>query len=133
MRCAASSPDWPSSPASTSKVSATSASVSFAGHRAAVGQQVDQAFGGQPLDGFAQRRARHVQLLAQFTLVELGAGRDAAFDQQLAQPLRHLVVQAPREMSMMSAMGQRTKRVLTFCMQMQAWRALRLVLFRVIP
>jgi hypothetical protein len=44
------------------------------GHRAAVGQQVDQAFGGQQLDGLAQRRARHVQLLAQLTLVELGAG-----------------------------------------------------------
>jgi hypothetical protein len=44
------------------------------GDGAAVGQQVGQAFGGQQLDGLAQRRARDAQLLAQLALVELGAG-----------------------------------------------------------
>ena len=34
-----------------------------------------------------------LQHLAQLALVELGAGRDAAFDQHLAQALRHLLVQ----------------------------------------
>ena len=63
------------------------------GDRAAVGQQLDQAFGRQHLDRFAQRRARDLQHFGQLALVELGAGRDAVFHQHLAQALRHLLVQ----------------------------------------
>jgi hypothetical protein len=67
MRAAASSPAWPSSPAMT--------------------------FGAQHADGLAQRRARHLQLLGQRAFVELGAGRDVAFDDELPQPRRDLLVQ----------------------------------------
>lgn len=62
-------------------------------HRPAVGQQVDQPFGGQQLDGLAQRCARHPQLQAQLALVELGAGRDVALHQHGAKARGDLVVQ----------------------------------------
>ena len=40
-----------------------------------------------------KRRARHLQDLGQLAFVELGARRDAAFHQHLAQALGHLLVQ----------------------------------------
>jgi hypothetical protein len=63
------------------------------GHGATVGDQIHQPFGGQQLDGFAQRRARDAQLLAQGALMELGPGRYAPFHQPGAQPRGHLLMQ----------------------------------------
>ena len=65
----------------------------FQRNGAAVWQQLHQALGGQPLDGFAQWRARDFQHLAELALIELGAGRNATFNQHFAQPLGHLLVQ----------------------------------------
>ena len=65
----------------------------FKRNRAAVGQQLDQTLGRQSLDGFAQRRARDLEHLAEFALVELGAGGDATFHQHFAQALGHLLMQ----------------------------------------
>ena len=58
-----------------------------------VGQQLNQPFGGQHLDGFAQRRARDIEHFTQFALIELGARRNAVFNQHLAQAVRHLLMQ----------------------------------------
>jgi hypothetical protein len=55
---------------------------------AAVGQLNQQPIPRQHAESLAQRRARHAQLLAEFALVQLGAGRQHAFDDQDAQPLR---------------------------------------------
>jgi len=63
------------------------------GDRAAVRQVLDQAFGGEQLQRLAQRRARYLQLLGELALVQLLARRDAALDDQRAQPLRHRQVQ----------------------------------------
>jgi hypothetical protein len=93
MRCAASSPDCASRPRHHLEGVQDIGFRQRDGHGAAVGQQFDQAFGGQHLDGFAQRRARHVQQLRELALVELGAGCDGTFDQHLAQAMRHLFVQ----------------------------------------
>ena len=77
MRCAASSPDMPFELGEHLE-GMHSRPRSAARDRAAIGQQVDQAFGGQQLDRLAQRRARDVQLLAELALVELAPGRDRA-------------------------------------------------------
>ena len=48
---------------------------------------------------------------AQFAFVELGAGRDAAFDQHLAQAMRHLLVQGG------AGNGDDSAVMRVFCMQ----------------
>jgi hypothetical protein len=78
MRCAASSPVLLSQ---------------LRRHRAPVGQQHHQAFHRQHLDGFAQRRARDLQLLAERAFVQLGTRRNLPFHDELAQTRAHLLVQ----------------------------------------
>ena len=53
---------------------------------ATVRQQLDEALRGQHLDRLAQRRARDLKLLAKLALIQLGTGRNGAFDQHAAQP-----------------------------------------------
>ena len=60
---------------------------------AAVRQQLDQAFGRQHLQRFAQRRARNGQHLAKLPLRNAAAVRDIALDDVIAQPRQDLVVQ----------------------------------------
>ena len=60
---------------------------------AAVGQQLDQPFGRQHLQRFAQRRARDAQHLAQLPLGNAAAVGNVAFDDVVAQPRQDLVVQ----------------------------------------
>ena len=61
--------------------------------RAAVGQQLDQAFGRQHLEGFAQRRARDAEHLAELPLGNAAAVGDVALDDVVAQPGQDLAMQ----------------------------------------
>jgi len=63
------------------------------GNGAAIGQQLDQSFGRQHLDGFAQRCARDIENRAEFALIKFGARCDAVFNQHLAQSVRRLLMQ----------------------------------------
>ena len=116
MRWAASSPDMPSRPAITSKVSSMSASESFTATAPRFGSSSTSPSAASILIASRKRRARDLQLLAQRALVELGARRDRAFDDELAQPGASLLVQhAARGMAMTSAIM-----VSRFCMQKQS-------------
>lgn len=54
--------------------------------RAAVGQELDQSFGGQYFQSFTQRRARDAQHLAKLPFGYTAAVRDIAFDDMVSQP-----------------------------------------------
>ena len=60
---------------------------------AAVGQQLDQSFRRQHLQGFPQRRARDAQHLAELPFGNAAAIGNVAFDDVIAQPRQDLVVQ----------------------------------------
>ena len=60
---------------------------------AAVGQQLDQPFGRQHLQRFAQRRAGDAQHLAKLAFGNAAAVGNVAFDDVVAQPRQDLVVQ----------------------------------------
>ena len=64
-------------------------------HGAAVGQQLDQAFGGEELDRLAQGCARGAQPFGQHALVELGLRRQFALHDQVAQLVDHGFMQQP--------------------------------------
>jgi hypothetical protein len=61
--------------------------------RAAIGQQIDQPFGGQNFQGLAQRRARNPEHGAQLALRHPAAVGDVALDDIVAQAGEDLVVQ----------------------------------------
>ena len=68
--------------------------------RAAIGLDLDQPLDGQHLEGFAQRRARDMQLLAKLLLDDAAAFRQMPLDNEVAQPRRHRLMQrAPRDRS----------------------------------
>jgi hypothetical protein len=81
-----------------------SASVSLTATAPAVGHQVDQAFLRQQLDRLSQRRAGHTQLLCQHAFVQLGAGRNAAFDEPVRRRAATWSVSPRRAISITSAM-----------------------------
>ena len=61
--------------------------------RAAPGHEFDQPFGGEDLQRLAQRRARNLQLFAQFEFVDPFARGQPSFDDHVAQPFGGLVMQ----------------------------------------
>ena len=61
--------------------------------RPPVRQQLDQALGGENLQGLAQRRARDFEEVAQRLLVDPLAGRKLVLDDHVAQPFGHVVMQ----------------------------------------
>ena len=69
----------------TSKLSRMSSSDSRTTCAPRFGCELDQPFGGEQAKGLAQRRARHAEAVAQHPLVEPRAGRELAFDDQVAQ------------------------------------------------
>ncbi len=60
---------------------------------AAIGQEFDQALGGQHLERFTQRRSGNSQHFAELPLRNAGALRDVAFDHIVAKPQQDLAVQ----------------------------------------
>ena len=64
----------------------------FCGARSAVRQQHHKPFGGQHLEGLAQRRARYRQRSAQFALGNARARRNFALYQQVPEAGHHLVM-----------------------------------------
>ena len=64
--------------------------------RAAVRQQLDQALGREHLEGFAQRRARDLQLFTEVALGNPRARRNLAIEQHGADAAYHFLVQHRR-------------------------------------
>ena len=64
-------------------------------HRAAVGQQLDQAFGSEELDRLAQRGARRAQPLGQHAFIQFGFRRQLALHNEVAQLVNHRFMQQP--------------------------------------
>src|SRR5690606_13645078 len=64
-------------------------------HRTAVGNEGDQAVGGEHLERLAHGCARDAEALAQLALGHLGAGLEPPFEDDVAQALDQLLVQGP--------------------------------------
>ena len=77
----------------TSNSSARSLLAQLPHARAAVGQQLDQAFGRQHFQRLAQRRARDAEHLAELPLRNAAAVGNVALDDVVAQPRQDLVMQ----------------------------------------